>query len=236
MSPSAETVIRFEDVRRVYDMGATRVRALDGVTLEVGRGDFYAVMGPSGSGKSTMLNLLGCLDRPTSGKYFMRGRDVSLQSDDELSEIRLRYIGFVFQSYNLIPQLSVIENIELPLYYQGVESHAGMERARELAELVGLSDRGEHRPLELSGGQRQRVAVARALANNPSVLLADEPTGNLDTATGRQILELLGSLNDDGITIIMVTHEADVAEVATRCIYMRDGKIEKIESAREGGG
>jgi len=234
MSPAAENVIRFEDVRRIYDMGASQVRALDGVSLSVAEGAFYAVMGPSGSGKSTMLNLLGCLDRPTSGKYYMRGRDVSLQSDDELSDIRLRYIGFVFQSYNLIPQLSVLENIELPLYYQGVESHVGKARARELAELVGLSDRAAHRPLELSGGQRQRVAIARALANSPSVLLADEPTGNLDTSTGRQILELLCSLNRDGITIIMVTHEAEVAAVARHCIHMRDGKIEKIEPNRSG--
>lgn len=229
MSVRAETVIHFDEVRKTYKVGASEVRALDGVTLRVSRGDFFAVMGPSGSGKSTMLNLLGCLDRPSGGKYFLRGRDVALQSDDELSEIRLRHIGFVFQSYNLIQQLSVLENIELPLYYQGVDSHESSRKARELAEMVGLGDRLRHRPQELSGGQRQRVAIARALANDPAVILADEPTGNLDTQTGGQILQLLTSLNADGITIIMVTHEAEVAGVAKHCIHMRDGKIERIE-------
>jgi len=229
MSEDGKSVIEFQDVYKVYDTGTVQVHALDGVSLLVRRGDFFAIMGPSGSGKSTMLNLLGCLDRPTRGKYLLDGRDVASQTDDELSDIRLAHIGFVFQSYNLIAQLSVWENIELPLYYQGVDSSASEAKARELAKMVGLGDRLDHRPYELSGGQCQRVAIARALANEPSVILADEPTGNLDTKTGEQILELLQSLNDQGITIIMVTHEAEIADVAERCIHMRDGRIEKIE-------
>ncbi len=229
MDRDSHNVIEFQDVHKHYQIGNSTVRALDGVSVEIAQGAFSAVMGPSGSGKSTMLNLLGCLDRPSSGRYLLRGEDVGRHTDDELSDIRLRHLGFVFQSYNLIPQLSVIENIELPLYYQGIDSQEGNLKARELAELVGLADRVEHRPQELSGGQRQRVAIARALANEPSVILADEPTGNLDSKTGTQILELLQSLNRQGITIIMVTHEADVAAIAGQCIHMRDGKIDRVE-------
>jgi putative ABC transport system ATP-binding protein len=233
MKSAAEIVISFEDVRKTYRIGNSEVHALDGVSLEVARGDFFAVMGPSGSGKSTMLNVIGCLDRPSGGRYLLRGRDVATRSDDELSDIRLAHLGFVFQSYNLIPQLSVLENIELPLYYLGTPAQQSRSKARELADLVGLSDRLAHRPQELSGGQRQRVAIARALANEPAVILADEPTGNLDSRTGEQILELLRALNESGITIIMVTHEAEVAATARHCIHMRDGRIERIASAAE---
>lgn len=229
MEHDCHNVIEFQDVHKHYQIGNSTVRALDGVSIAIAAGGFAAVMGPSGSGKSTMLNLLGCLDRPTSGRYLLRGEDVGRHTDDQLSDIRLRHLGFVFQSYNLIPQLSVIENIELPLYYQGIDSDASKVKALELAELVGLADRVEHRPQELSGGQRQRVAIARALANEPSVILADEPTGNLDSKTGAQILELLRALNKQGITIIMVTHEAEVAAIAGQCIHMRDGRIDRIE-------
>jgi putative ABC transport system ATP-binding protein len=186
-------------------------------------------MGPSGSGKSTMLNVLGCLDRATRGRYILEGTDVSTLNDDELSELRLRHLGFIFQSFNLIPQLTVQANIELPLYYLGWESERSAERAVELARKVGLEERLGHRPTELSGGQMQRVAIARALANDPRILLADEPTGNLDTATGAQILELLGELNEQGKTIIMVTHEPDIARLAHKRLHMRDGLIESIE-------
>jgi putative ABC transport system ATP-binding protein len=186
-------------------------------------------MGPSGSGKSTLLNLLGCLDRPTEGQYYLAGQDVGAMDDDSLSDLRLRELGFIFQSFNLIPQLTVQENIELPLYYLGWEAHRAAEKARELAETVGLGDRLLHRPTELSGGQQQRVAVARSLANDPKVLLADEPTGNLDSATGASIMELLTGLNRQGKTIILVTHEADIAAFASSQLHMRDGKVDRIE-------
>ena len=185
--------------------------------------------GIDGSGKSTLLNLLGCLDRPTSGKYFFESQDISTLNDDALSELRLRQLGFIFQSFNLIPQLTVQENIELPLYYLGWEHSRGSSRARELAEVVGLSERLNHRPMELSGGQQQRVAIARSLANDPPILLADEPTGNLDTATGAQILELLAKLHRQGKTVIMVTHEADIASYATGRLHMLDGVIDRVE-------
>lgn len=216
-------------MRKTYQMGAAQVHALAGVSLSFHEGDFLAIMGPSGSGKSTMLNLLGCLDRPTSGRYHLKGVDVGLLEDDELSELRLRELGFIFQSFNLIPQLTVQENIELPLYYLGWEAHDSTGRARELAEMLGLGDRLHHRPMELSGGQQQRVAIARSLANDPAILMADEPTGNLDTATGRQIMELLVSLNRQGKTIVMVTHETDIAEFATHRLHMLDGVIDRIE-------
>ena len=186
-------------------------------------------MGPSGSGKSTFLNLLGCLDRPSRGKYFLEGRDVSLLNDDELSLIRRQRLGFVFQSFNLIAQLTVLENIELPLFYQGLSTKESHQRASKLAEMVGLGQRLQHRPAELSGGQQQRVAIARALVNDPALLLADEPTGNLDSATGEQIMQLLTDFNRQGKSIIMVTHERHIAEYATRKIYMKDGCIEHIE-------
>jgi putative ABC transport system ATP-binding protein len=210
-------------------MGTQEVRALAGVSLSFDEGGFTAIMGPSGSGKSTMLNLLGCLDRPTSGRYFLNGTDVSTLDDDALSAIRLRELGFIFQSFNLIAQLTVQENIELPLFYLGWETHESAERSAELAEMVGLGERLNHRPAELSGGQQQRVAVARALVNNPSVLLADEPTGNLDSSTGRQIMELLSELNSHGKTIIMVTHEPHIAAFAERRIHMLDGNIDSDE-------
>ena len=228
-SGGSNGLVRFENVHKIYQMGLSEVNALAGVSLSLPAGDFVAIMGPSGSGKSTMLNVLGCLDRPTSGRYLLNGRDIGLLDDNELSELRLRELGFIFQSFNLIPQLTVLENIELPLYYLGWEAHTSAERATELAEKVGLGDRIYHRPMELSGGQQQRVAIARALANDPSVLLADEPTGNLDSATGEQILEMLINLNEQGKTIIMVTHEPDIAARARRRMHMLDGVIDRIE-------
>ena len=231
--PSAPTVqeelIVLEDVHKVYQMGATEVKALAGVGLRIQAGGFWAIMGPSGSGKSTLLNLLGCLDRPTRGRYILNNHDVSTLDDDDLSEIRLQEIGFVFQSFNLIPQLTVQENIELPLYYQGWTAARSAERAEELAAMVDLGDRLRHRPTELSGGQQQRVAVARSLANDPSVLLADEPTGNLDSTTGGQIMELFAELNRRGKTIILVTHEPYIAAYARQRLHMLDGLIERID-------
>ena len=230
LPPATRTeLIVLEDVHKVYQMGTAQVNALAGVSLSIREGGFWAIMGPSGSGKSTLLNLLGCLDRPTSGRYILNRQDVSTLDDDELSEIRLQEIGFVFQSFNLIPQLTVRENIELPLYYQGWAAARSAERAGELAAMVGLADRLDHRPTELSGGQQQRVAVARSLANDPAVLLADEPTGNLDTATGQQIMELLAELNRGGKTIILVTHESHIAAYAGRRLHMQDGLIDRIE-------
>jgi putative ABC transport system ATP-binding protein len=223
------SVIRLEEVWKVYPMGHQEVHALAGVDMDFKRGEFWAIMGPSGSGKSTMLNILGCLDRVSKGRYYIEGKEISQYDDDDLSEIRLRYLGFVFQSFNLIPQLSVQRNIELPLYYLGWEPHQSAERAVELAGKVGLSERLDHKPTELSGGQMQRVAIARALANDPAILLADEPTGNLDTHTGDQILDLLCELNEGGKTIIMVTHEADIAKRAKKRLHMRDGRVESIE-------
>ena len=223
------SVIRLEEVWKIYPMGHQEVHALAGVDMDFRRGDFWAIMGPSGSGKSTMLNILGCLDRVSKGRYYIEGKEISQFDDDDLSEIRLRYIGFIFQSFNLIPQLSVQRNIELPLYYLGWDPQQSAERAMELARKVGLTERLDHKPTELSGGQMQRVAIARALSNDPAILLADEPTGNLDTATGEQILDLLCELNQAGKTIIMVTHEADIAKRAKKRLHMRDGRVESIE-------
>jgi len=210
-------------------MGTEDVRALAGVNIALKKGDFWAIMGPSGSGKSTMMNILGCLDRLTSGVYYLDGKDVSQLDDDSLSELRLSYLGFIFQSFNLIPQLTVQRNIELPLYYLGWDAIRSAQRAKELAEEVGLGDRLSHRPTELSGGQMQRVAIARALANDPQVIFADEPTGNLDSATGQQIMEVLTELNKAGKTIVMVTHESDIAAHARSRLHMIDGKIDRIE-------
>ena len=229
MSVDTPPLISLEEVHKTYRLGSQEVDALDGVTLAVANGTFWAIMGPSGSGKSTMLNVLGCLDRISAGHYLFEGNDVSRLSDSQLSELRLKRLGFIFQSFNLIPQLNVQENIELPLVYLGWDSAHRAQRAQELARLVGLEDRLAHRPSELSGGQQQRVAIARALANDPPVLLADEPTGNLDSATGQQIMSLLGDLHRNGKTIIMVTHDGDVAEAASHCVYIRDGRIERIE-------
>lgn len=209
-------------------MGSQDVNALAGVDLTIERGSFWAISGASGSGKSTMLNLLGCLDRPTRGTYALEGQSIAQTSDDELSDLRLKHLGFVFQNFNLIPQLTVEENIVLPLFYQGIDVTEASNRGRAIAERVGLTDRLGHRPTELSGGQQQRVAIARALSNNPSVLLADEPTGNLDTATGDSIMALLTELHDQGKTIIMVTHEPEIAAYAQYQLVMRDGKIESI--------
>ena len=226
--PELPAVI-LDNVTKVYEMGLTSVWALAGVSLSIQRGSFWAIMGPSGSGKSTMLNLLGCLDRPTTGVFSFRGHNVSLLDDDALSELRLRELGFVFQSFNLIPQLTVQENIELPLYYLGWNAADSADRARFLAGEVGLAERLDHRPAELSGGEQQRVAVARAMVSDPAVILADEPTGNLDTATGRQIMELLVQLNRQGKTIIMVTHEPDLAAYASHRLHLRDGLIDRVE-------
>lgn len=222
-------IIRLERARKVYHVGSQDVNALDGVSVSFKRGSFWAILGPSGSGKSTMMNVLGCLDRLTMGNYFLEGQDVGELDDDDLSEFRLRHLGFIFQSFNLIPQLTVLRNIELPLYYLGWEEKESDERARELASRVGLEGRLSHRPTELSGGQMQRVAIARALANDPKIILADEPTGNLDTATGEQIMETISDLHKQGKTIIMVTHESNVAEHAEHRIYMKDGVIDRME-------
>lgn len=222
-------IIRLTDAWKIYKMGRQEVKALAGVNASFAKGSFWAIMGPSGSGKSTMMNILGCLDRLTRGRYYFDGQDISTFSDDELSELRLRRIGFIFQSFNLIPQLTVQKNIELPLYYLGWDARRSSERAKELAEQVGLAERLDHRPTELSGGQMQRVAIARALANDPQVIFADEPTGNLDTKTGLQILELLQKLHEEGKTIIMVTHEPDIAAFAQYQMHMRDGQIERID-------
>jgi putative ABC transport system ATP-binding protein len=225
-------VVELQDLRKEYRMGTESVHALAGVTASFERGSFWAIMGPSGSGKSTMMNLLGCLDRPTSGRYLLEGQDVSVMNDDELSRIRLAHIGFIFQSFNLIPQLTVRRNIELPLYYLGWDEEESAQKAVELAGRVGLADRLGHVPSQLSGGQQQRVAIARALANDPHIILADEPTGNLDTAMGEQIIRLLKDLNEQGKTIIMITHEPDIAQHAQKRMHMRDGLIERIEEKR----
>ncbi len=226
---SGRVLVSLENVCKIYTMGTQEVRALNGVSVEFHAGSFWAIMGPSGSGKSTMLNLLGCLDVPSSGRYVLQGNDVSRMTDEELSDIRLKHLGFIFQSFNLVAQLTVRENIELPLFYQGWEAGRSAARAEELAETVGLKDRLDHRPVELSGGQQQRVAVARALANDPEVLLADEPTGNLDSSTGNQIMNLLCDLHKRGKTILMVTHEPEIAERARSQLHMRDGIIDRIE-------
>jgi len=222
-------IINLQDVHKIYQMGHQQVKALRGISISFKKGSFWAIMGPSGSGKSTMLNILGCLDHITSGRYTLQENDVSTLDDNALSEIRLRYLGFIFQSFNLIAQLTVQKNIELPLYYLGWNADQSSARAVEIAQSVGLEGRLNHRPAELSGGQMQRVAIARALANDPEILLADEPTGNLDTATGEQILELLVDLNQQGKTIIMVTHEANIATHAKWKMHMRDGLVESVE-------
>ncbi|MCC6784047.1 MAG: ABC transporter ATP-binding protein [Planctomycetes bacterium] len=213
-------------------MGETTVRALNGVSMRITRGEFVAIMGRSGSGKSTCLNLLGCLDRPTSGAYLLGGRDVARLSDNDLSEVRGREIGFIFQSFNLIPQLTVLENLEVPLFYQGRVGIESRRKAEGLAERVGLAGRLDHRPAELSGGQQQRVAIARALMNDPLFLLADEATGNLDSNTEREILALLDELNREGVTIVIVTHNDKVATHAERTIWLADGKVDRIVENR----
>jgi putative ABC transport system ATP-binding protein len=225
---ASEVIAEFVDVHRHYKMGGNVVRALNGVSMQVRRGDYLAIMGRSGSGKSTMLNLLGCLDRPTSGEYRVGGRDVSKLDDDDLSDVRGREIGFIFQSFNLIPQLTVLENLEVPLFYQGRVGPESRKKAEYLADRVGLGQRLEHRPLELSGGQQQRVAIARALMNDPLFLLADEATGNLDSKTEVEILGLFDDLRRDGVTIVMVTHNPRVADRAQRTLWLKDGQVERI--------
>ncbi len=220
-------IVRIVDLVKHYYMGTVTVQALRGVNLTFDEGDFIALMGPSGSGKSTLLNVLGCLDRPTSGRYFLGDVDVSEMSDDQLSEVRSTYLGFIFQSYNLLPQYTVVENIELPLLYQGIKlNEQTHQRCIDLAGMVGLGDRLDHRPLQLSGGQQQRVAIARSLVNDPHLILGDEPTGNLDTKTSVEIMQMLRELNRAGKTIIMVTHENDIAACARRVVRLRDGRVE----------
>jgi putative ABC transport system ATP-binding protein len=220
-------VVSIEKLCKTYKIGSVQLPALRDVDLEIEQGQYIAVMGPSGSGKSTLLNLLGCLDRPTSGRYWLGEKDVSRLDDDELSLIRGKRIGFVFQSYNLIGQLNVIENIELPMYYQGFSEEKSAKHARELATLVGLGDRFKHRPFELSGGEQQRVAIARALANDPLIILADEPTGNLDSESGGEILAILDRLHRQGKTLIVVTHDESIATHAERIIHLLDGQIKR---------
>ncbi len=228
-----DEVVRLEDVKRHYTVGDETVKALDGVSFSIRRGSYWAIMGPSGSGKSTLLNILGCLDRPTQGHYWLNGADVAGMDDNQLSDHRLRNLGFVFQSFHLIPQLTVLENIEMPMFYLGLSLAERRRRAEELAEKVGMAHRLQHLPAELSGGQRQRVAVARALANDPAVLLADEPTGNLDSATSVQIMGLFQELNDQGKTVIVVTHEPDIDAYASSHIVVKDGLIQKVRSKSE---
>ena len=228
-------IIRIEKLEKVYQLGEVQVRALRGVNVTIHEGDYVAIMGASGSGKSTLLNMLGCLDRPTSGKYFLGGEDVAVMDDDTLSAFRGKRLGFVFQSYNLIHQLTVIENIHVPLFYQGRDLSDCIEQCERLAKLVGLGDRLDHRPKQLSGGQQQRVAIARALVNDPLLILADEPTGNLDSQTGLEILDLFDQLNADGKTIILVTHGDEVAERAHRVLHMKDGVVDReVTRARRG--
>ncbi len=222
-------IVRLESVRKVYQMGPVTVEALRGISLRIQAGEYVSIMGPSGCGKSTLMNLLGCLDRPTDGRYFLGTSDVSTLDDGQLSEIRGARLGFIFQSYNLIQQLTVIENIEVPLFYQGCSEARSRERATEVAVRVGLDQRLNHKPFELSGGQQQRVAIARALVNDPLLLLADEPTGNLDSASGRDILQVFDDLQAQGRTIVLVTHDEQVAHRAHRAIRLRDGLVESDE-------
>lgn len=218
-------VIRLEDIMKTYVMGDAVVHALDHVSVEIGVGEFTSIMGPSGSGKSTMMNILGCLDRPTSGQYYLDGKEVAGYSDDELARTRNAKIGFVFQNFNLLPKLSAQLNVALPLVYAGIGEEERLERAKTALEAVGLSDRIDHNPTEMSGGQRQRVAIARALINDPAIIMADEPTGNLDTKSSYEIMDIFKKMNDNGKTVVMVTHEPDIAEQTKRILTMRDGKL-----------
>ena len=223
-------IIRVQGLTKEYRMGRELVRALRGVDLEIGRNEYVAVMGPSGSGKSTFMNLIGCLDSPSAGDYWLNGHYVADMDDDELARIRNREIGFVFQTFNLLPRSTALDNVELPLVYAGISRTERRDRAREILARVGLGDRMDHRPNELSGGQRQRVAIARALVTGPALLLADEPTGNLDSRTGEEIMALFEALHDSGQTIMLVTHEAEIAEHAERVIWLKDGLIERDEA------
>lgn len=220
------TLIRMESLCRFYEMGDQTVKALDNIDLSFNRNEYVAIMGPSGSGKSTLMNIIGCLDTPSSGTYELNGQSVSGMDDDELARIRNREIGFVFQTFNLLPRLDCLRNVELPLIYAGIDAEERFDRALDALERVGLGDRVNHKPSELSGGQIQRVAIARALINNPSLILADEPTGNLDTSTSRDIMTIFSELSEAGNTIILITHEEDIAQYTRRFIRLRDGKIE----------
>ena len=226
------TLIDIEGVKKIYDLGAEKIHALDGVSLKIERGEYIAIMGPSGSGKSTIMNILGCLDTPTSGSYYFEDEEVSKMDDNQLAGIRNQKIGFVFQTFNLLPRISSLQNVELPLIYGGVSLESRRERAELVLERVGLGDRMNHKPNELSGGQRQRVAIARALANEPSIILADEPTGNLDSKTGEEIMVLFNQIHEAGNTIILVTHEEYIAENAHRIIRLHDGLIASDEVVR----
>jgi putative ABC transport system ATP-binding protein len=228
-------LIEIRDVSKVYEMGEEKIHALRDVSVSIEENEYLAIMGPSGSGKSTLMNVVGCLDRPTSGSYALRGREVATLSEDELARVRNREIGFVFQTFNLLPRSAALENVELPLVYAGVAAAERRRRAARALEEVGLADRARHRPNELSGGQRQRVAIARALVNSPAILLADEPTGNLDSKTGEEILALFESLHARGQTLVVVTHEEDVARRTHRILRLRDGRIESDER-RNGAG
>ena len=230
---SEKPVIQIEKLHKVYILGKTKVHALQGIDLKMKKGEYGAIMGPSGSGKSTLMNIIGCLDVPTSGTYALNGQDVSGLNDDQLAKIRNKEIGFVFQTFNLLPRASALHNVELPLIYNGTSSLKRRDKAKEALEKVGLADRMNHKPNELSGGQRQRVAIARALANSPSMILADEPTGNLDTKTGEEIMEIFDHLNDQGNTIVLVTHEDFIAKHANRIIHLKDGLIESEEDFTE---
>ena len=235
-APRNGVVADLASVSRMYRMGTEEVHALDGLDFRIHRGEYWSVMGPSGSGKSTLLNVMGCLDRPTAGTYRLAGYDVSELDDDELSELRSIKLGFIFQSYNLIPQLDVLENIMVPLFYQDAPSPGGEANARRLADRMGLATRLGHKPTELSGGQQQRVAIARALVNDPELILADEATGNLDTRTAGEILDVFDELSAEGKTIVFVTHESVVADRASHVLHMRDGKADRVLVQREVGG
>ena len=220
-----DIIINVEDIRKTYKMGDNIVKAVDGVTLSVFNGEYLVIMGPSGSGKTTLMHLMGCLDKPDSGEIYLAGQKVSKLSDRDLAKVRNKMIGFVFQQFNLLPRLTALENVELPMIYAGVPRTIRRKRAKELLAMVGLAERMEHKPTQLSGGQMQRVAIARALANEPQIILADEPTGNLDSKSGEEILKIFSDLHSNGLTIIVVTHDPEVAENGERVIHMRDGKI-----------